>query len=1133
MAGKEVKFGVKIGAKVEGQESVESLTARLDDMAKVLDGELRQVAQAAAAELRTLGQQQQAITTFQQLESSAKEAGIALKRADAEVAAFAKQITQAGPPTAQEAQHLQKLEAAAEGARTSLQGQKLALAGAVSELQRHGIAAGQTAAAQQRLSAEIEEVRNTAALLGPTFQGNARAATSAGEAMQRSHRAVGEGVQSISTQLERVQGAYLALQGGGALGSMIKDAVQTADAFKTLSARIKLVTGDNEAFETALAGVQRVAMSTRSDLEATGTLFTKLATAGKELGLSQAQALALTETINQAIQITGGSADSSKAAITQLTQGLQSGTLRGDEFNSVMEQAPRLAQALAAGLGVGTGELRAMAEQGRLTSEAVVTALRGQTDAIATEFGKIPPTVSGALQNLSTAWTGFVGQLDQSSGATEKLAGGLKFLADNLDTIAGTAVTLGQGALALGLLRITQSFLSWATNAKSAAAATAQAAVDTARATQATDANTKATDANTTAKARNAGATKAMAVASTELASGSKAVGGALDAANAAKDGATKKAGLLATAWGGVARAGSGLLGLIGGPIGLVALTAAYAKDIGELTAKLVLKAKGLKNLEEIEAERLEQQRKANEEAEREKAARDAQIAADKAAAAAKFGLGKAAQGLVTEFEELRKKGTSVDDAINQIGKKFDLSTQPGIRDAASVLDKLQADGTLSATQFEQAWTDALKGVDLAEFESRAQLAFEGSERGAEQLGQALDGLLRETIRRTGLDFDLISGGMSKASRQSLGEVDLIIAGLDRLKAQGVDTEAVLQASLTKAINTADSQKAIDELRNRIESMRKVLGDKVTDGLLEQAAKQSGELKKKLDEAIPGINSTAEAMRVLGVTSQESLKKTADEAQRAYEFMRSEGKATARELTDAFKAYAERAIAGNGGVATEALKVEAAMRGLVIETDNAGRAMVKSMAEGGKAAQAMDSALKGIGNTLRDNIKAQEDEIAAMERANDLRERAAELERKRLNIDKDGFTVGKDGNRLAVGVQTRRSVFEEAKRQGVSEQEALEIAKRFIDDAGQEVNFQNAGSLSMAVQQAIDRAVLQRAGGATGGGDGGGSNGGGTPVIINLPSGYSQKLNVVSPADANALQQLLTKLLEDKARAGP
>ncbi|ATG92631.1 tape measure protein [Paracidovorax citrulli] len=197
-----------------------------------------------------------------------------------------------------------------------------------------------------------------------------------------------------------------------------------------------------------MAGRHRGGSAHHSALEETGVLFTRLTQAGKDAGLNTAaatkQSLALTETINQAIQLSGASAQASSAAITQLVQGLQGGALRGDEFNSVMEQSPRLARALADGLGVTTGELRKMAEAGLLTSDTVIKALQGQSQTVATEFSKLPPTVGRALQDLSTQWTLYVGETDKATGASAAAATAINAVSSNLRTIAGLLIDAGR-----------------------------------------------------------------------------------------------------------------------------------------------------------------------------------------------------------------------------------------------------------------------------------------------------------------------------------------------------------------------------------------------------------------------------------------------------------------------------------------------------------------------------------------------------------------------------------------------------------------------------------------------------------------------------------------------------------------
>ncbi|WP_151839230.1 tape measure protein, partial [Acinetobacter ursingii] len=239
------------------------------------------------------------------------------------------------------------------------------------------------------------------------------------------------GISGLKTSYTALVGAMAAI--GVGLG--LKELADTADAYTNLSTRVQIATKDGGNFQQAMAGVHQVALATNSSLEATGTLFTKINDVGKQMGLTQQQSLDLTKTINQSIQIGGGSAQASEAAITQLSQALQSGVLRGDEFNSIMEQAPGLASALAKGLGVTTGELRNMAEAGELTSERVVKAIQSQAADIQKTYDQFPATIGNALQRISTQWQILIGEMNQSSGASETAAKALMAIADNLGII--------------------------------------------------------------------------------------------------------------------------------------------------------------------------------------------------------------------------------------------------------------------------------------------------------------------------------------------------------------------------------------------------------------------------------------------------------------------------------------------------------------------------------------------------------------------------------------------------------------------------------------------------------------------------------------------------------------------------
>ncbi|WP_336143347.1 tape measure protein [Acinetobacter sp. 102] len=241
-----------------------------------------------------------------------------------------------------------------------------------------------------------------------------------------------KGIDGAKFAVNALVGAMAAL--GVGLGA--KELIETADAYNVLAAKIKIATQEGGNFAEAMNGVQKVAISTNTSLEATATLFTKVNEVGKQMGLTQQQTLSLTETISKAMQLGGGSAQASEAAVVQLTQALQSGVLRGDEFNSIMEQAPGISKILAQELGVTTGELRKLAENGELTSSRVIKAFQNQSDAVSAEYAQMPMTVSNALQKVSTAWTVLIGELDsKAGGATGAIAQVISELADHMGVV--------------------------------------------------------------------------------------------------------------------------------------------------------------------------------------------------------------------------------------------------------------------------------------------------------------------------------------------------------------------------------------------------------------------------------------------------------------------------------------------------------------------------------------------------------------------------------------------------------------------------------------------------------------------------------------------------------------------------
>lgn len=234
------------------------------------------------------------------------------------------------------------------------------------------------------------------------------------------------------------------------VGLGVQELSQVADAYTNLSARINIATKEGGDFKSAMAGVHQVALMTNSSLSATGDLFTRLNAVGKDLGMTQQSSLDLTKTINQAIQISGVSAQASEAFTQQFIQSMQQGTLRGEEYNSMMENGFGVAEALAKGLGVTTGELKNMADNGELGAERVYKALLSQKDAVQQTFDQFPTTIGNALQRISTSWEILIGKMDQSNGASATVADWLVTIASNMNIVETLLNDIGKGFIWVG-----------------------------------------------------------------------------------------------------------------------------------------------------------------------------------------------------------------------------------------------------------------------------------------------------------------------------------------------------------------------------------------------------------------------------------------------------------------------------------------------------------------------------------------------------------------------------------------------------------------------------------------------------------------------------------------------------------
>lgn len=338
-------------------------------------------------------------------------------------------------------------------------------------------------------------------------------------------------------------------------------AISKMDAYTSMQNRLKLVTNSQEELNKAMADTLAIANKTGSAWDSVIQVYQRFSDNAKTLGIDMQKTAELTETVSKAVAVSGASTQAAEAALTQFGQALASGVLRGEELNSVMEQTPALAKAIAQGMGITIGELRSVAAEGKITSEVLVESLTKASTSVDELFSKTDFTIGQSITVLNNEVTKFVGEAGKASGAASFLADSIKVLAQNLSLIANVAVLGGVALLTKAIITQTLAVkTSITTTLASRAATAAQTQASIASATAAVNeakahlANVQATNAATQAKF---GAT--VAAARYKLAS--DAVTQALLAQTAAQKLST-----------GATTLGSRALALVGGPIGAVTI---------------------------------------------------------------------------------------------------------------------------------------------------------------------------------------------------------------------------------------------------------------------------------------------------------------------------------------------------------------------------------------------------------------------------------------------------------------------------------------------------------------------------------------------------------------------------------
>ncbi|HCL6023451.1 phage tail tape measure protein [Citrobacter freundii] len=410
-----------------------------------------------------------------------------------------------------------------------------------------------------------------------TMQNGGRQAAAASRETQRA-------LADLTGQLNSAKASAVGLAGAFAGAYATGHLISLADEWSSVNARLKQASQSTDDFNESQRALMEISQRTGTAFSDNASLFARSAASMREYGYSSEEVLKVTEAISTGLKLSGASSSEASSVITQFSQALAQGVLRGEEFNSVNENGDRVIRALASGMGVARKDLKAMADQGQLTADKVVPALISQLGALQDEYSAMPQTVASATTKIENAFLAWVGGANEATGATSALTGALNAISDNINTVAsaaGVLAAIGGSRFIGGMIgdlgsqtaqlvearkneiALAAARASTATQSQRKAAADAIAAERAYQLAQSELVLAKNTNAEATATQNAISKRRAMITANAALVQSNRAVAASQQALNSA----TSVLGLVKTG-------ATGLLGLVGGLPGLLMLGA-------------------------------------------------------------------------------------------------------------------------------------------------------------------------------------------------------------------------------------------------------------------------------------------------------------------------------------------------------------------------------------------------------------------------------------------------------------------------------------------------------------------------------------------------------------------------------
>lgn len=416
-------------------------------------------------------------------------------------------------------------------------------------------------------------------------QGGRRAAAATRET-QRS-------ISDLNAELASARSSAMGLAGAFAGAFATSQLIEYADKWNQLNGRLRLASTSSEDYAISQRSLMEISQRTGTSLEANSNLYSRIAQSLRSVGYASSDVAKVTETVATSLKLSGASTEEASSVITQLSQALGSGVLRGEEFNAIMENGGRLAKLLADGLGTTVGGLRNMANTGQLTTDKIVPLLTN-VEVLRKEFESLPASISGSSQKVQNAFLAWVGGANDAVGASSSLSGVLDGLATNINTVANVTGAL----VGLGIARYFGNMVG------SVARSTAAVVTNTAAEVALAQAQVRGTQIGVAAarqavyRAQQARAAaisiETQIIAERQLAAAQLALNGAINGRSAAMNQLNNTASVMT-------RLSGGVLGLLGGWPGLIIASGAAMYGLYQHTEQVHKEAVGFaNNLDEI-----------------------------------------------------------------------------------------------------------------------------------------------------------------------------------------------------------------------------------------------------------------------------------------------------------------------------------------------------------------------------------------------------------------------------------------------------------------------------------------------------------------------------------------------------